>query len=662
MCVNHSTALVGQNFRLYNNTLALTIAIKQRNTLDIYTHNGSVTEFEYANNSELVIVQLNDCYSIGAYGFFNCSNLVSISLPNTITKIGNRTFSDCSKLCEIRIPQGVTEIEEFTFSYCKSLSTVIFHDSVEIIANYAFRDDISIMEIELPRYLKTLGKSVFTGCFNLTIRGNNLPSTLAELGPGTFSNCIRLTTISIPNSITILGNYLFNNCEKLTNVYFGPNISSIGDFCFYKCPFQSLPNLSNIISIGNYAFKSCSELKWLVLNPDIANLGEFAFGDCKVFNENWNKYYIYRYNFRKLSEIKNGAFYNCPYIRVNLSDRCTKIGKSAFYQHAHHLDELLGELPSKIEYIGDSAFETNLLYFYIPDRFNGLNAYYGDFTRINLPNTLQYLGKHAFHYSKVIIDKIPLNFTYIPDYSLGGGYINLELPNSIISIGDKAFEYAYIEKMVIPNSCLSIGNAAFYGSLIHEITFGQNIQSIGKLCFFRAILDCGLNLPGTLKIINESTFLNCIFQSQLYFREGIEIIGKNAFMIEDIMWTYYDIESPIEITFPRSLKVIEEKAFYNSIYVSYIHFLCNDFTICDYAFYGVGNLNLSRRHEYYSYYKQYFGIESPFDYIKYTNVPYIEFYGLAYSSVFKTILEFDQFFYNGRTITFGKKMHLAIHI
>ena len=76
--------------------------------------------------------------SIGDYAFDSCSDLISITIPNSITSIGNYAFSGCSSLASVIIGESVTSIGECAFFGCSGLTNITIPNSVVTIGNYAF--------------------------------------------------------------------------------------------------------------------------------------------------------------------------------------------------------------------------------------------------------------------------------------------------------------------------------------------------------------------------------------------------------------------------------------------------------------------------------------------------------------------------------------------
>ncbi|MDE6710631.1 MAG: leucine-rich repeat domain-containing protein, partial [Oscillospiraceae bacterium] len=70
--------------------------------------------------------------SIGGNAFYNCSNLSSVTIPDSVDTIGDHAFYGCSSLTSIEIPNSITSIGIGAFSNCTSLSQIIYKDGLDV--------------------------------------------------------------------------------------------------------------------------------------------------------------------------------------------------------------------------------------------------------------------------------------------------------------------------------------------------------------------------------------------------------------------------------------------------------------------------------------------------------------------------------------------------
>ena len=132
--------------------------------------------------------------AIGYCAFWGCSGLTSVTIPSSVTKIGDNTFSGCSGLTSVTIPSSVTEIGSSAFAYCRGLTSVT-----------------------IPSSVTKIGYETFAYCRGLT--SVTIPSSVTEIGDGAFQHCSGLTSVTIPSSVTEIGSSAFSGCSGLTSVY-----------------------------------------------------------------------------------------------------------------------------------------------------------------------------------------------------------------------------------------------------------------------------------------------------------------------------------------------------------------------------------------------------------------------------------------------------------
>ena len=148
--------------------------------------------FRISNVSSVSIP--NTVTKISDSAFENCLSLTSVNIPNSVTSIGQSAFYGCEKLTSITIPDGVTIIKDNTFAMCKKLSSINFGDSVE-----------------------SIGSSAFYGCESLT--SLVIPNTVSYIGFGAFGNCSGLQTLTFGSGLKSICTSSFYGNEILTDVY-----------------------------------------------------------------------------------------------------------------------------------------------------------------------------------------------------------------------------------------------------------------------------------------------------------------------------------------------------------------------------------------------------------------------------------------------------------
>ncbi len=182
------TLLIGTCF--YVN---IEMAVAEQEGDYIYTvKDGEATITEYIGEESVIIIPSTlgryPTVKIGDYAFDNkMGHLIeAVSIPNSVTNIGNYTFQNCKKLTNIIIPNSVTSIGEGAFVHC-----------------------ISLISATLPNSIETIGDRAFSYC--------------------------ALTSVFIPNNVTTIGNYAYQYCQFLTYVTIGKSVITMGDRVLDYC-------------------------------------------------------------------------------------------------------------------------------------------------------------------------------------------------------------------------------------------------------------------------------------------------------------------------------------------------------------------------------------------------------------------------------------------
>ncbi|MBO5464159.1 MAG: leucine-rich repeat domain-containing protein [Alistipes sp.] len=149
--------------------------------------------------------------------FKDCTTLLTITIPESVTNIGGYSFDGCVNLKDINMPNGLTTIEEGAFYDCTSLSEISIPSSVNTIKYDAFNGCTNLNNILFPNSVTTMGAGILCGCENLI--SVKLPENITAIGNTFFQDCTSLTEITIPSKVSSIGYYAFKNCTNLSCIY-----------------------------------------------------------------------------------------------------------------------------------------------------------------------------------------------------------------------------------------------------------------------------------------------------------------------------------------------------------------------------------------------------------------------------------------------------------
>ena len=211
----------------------------------------------------------NSVTNIGEWAFGSCSGLTSVTIPNSVTSIGSYAFSYCSGLTSITIPKSVSSIGICTFRDCTSLTSVTIPNSVTNIGRYAFQRCTSLTSVTIPNSVTTIESHAFSGCSGLTLV--TIPNSVMDIGSYAFYSCTGLSSITIPNSVTSIESYAFMDCSGLTSITSEATIPpSCGDASFFNVK-KSIPVYVPANSVEAYKkakeWKDFTNIQAIIVEP-----------------------------------------------------------------------------------------------------------------------------------------------------------------------------------------------------------------------------------------------------------------------------------------------------------------------------------------------------------------------------------------------------------
>jgi uncharacterized repeat protein (TIGR02543 family) len=198
-------------------------------TKQYYVYNSCATYYIPSTLRSVTVTGGNILYG----AFYYCRGLTSVTIPDSVTSIGDSAFYGCSGLTSFTIPDSVTSIGEGAFPGCSGLTTITIPDSVTSIGERAFMRCTGLTSVTIPDSVTSIGDSAFSGCSGLT--SITISDSVTSIGEGAFSGCSGLTSITIPSSVTSIGEDAFYNCSGLTSITIPSSVTSIGDSAFRGC-------------------------------------------------------------------------------------------------------------------------------------------------------------------------------------------------------------------------------------------------------------------------------------------------------------------------------------------------------------------------------------------------------------------------------------------
>ena len=184
---------------------------------------------------------------IGSYAFFGCSNLIGITIPEAVISIGDYAFSGCSSIAyfngeegELNVPSKVVTIGNHAFKDLSLITKVVVPNSVTSIGEGAFRGCNSLVEMTLPFVGETATGTTNEGLLGYIFNGtgSNKPGTVQQYYHSSgwnyyyIPNTLRIITVTNTNRISYGA---FMNCDFIETITLPDTVESIGDKAFYNC-------------------------------------------------------------------------------------------------------------------------------------------------------------------------------------------------------------------------------------------------------------------------------------------------------------------------------------------------------------------------------------------------------------------------------------------
>ena len=559
-----------QNFTFTFDNIVLTYKVldSDKQTCAVKSADKSITKAPIPpsvtyNGKEYTVTQIADS------AFFECKQLTTVSIPNTVTYIGWRTFIR-SALTAVTIPSSVQTIETGAFSQTPLTSVVI------------------------PNSVTRLGEFAFYKCTNL--KNVTLSNSLTTITQDAFSSCSALESIILPPKITKIVDNAFANCTKLSAIYMGPNISSIGNNAFKNdvalskifitradppsmeaASFPTFTTLPSVYVPAGAKSKYTTSENWKLFATQ-ATTSEIAATPSQLTY--YDERTIYGHS---PATVSSGTTSTKSYILALGNDvNCRTALKSSgvldvskvFWESEKpsqvYVDNngiitcLATELETPVAVTAKSlyangpilqvnittgipyTYENETLYYTVTNETTKtcsvVSAKRYAITNATIPEkailkgkeyTVTSIGELAFFNCKGLTTvSIPNTVTSTGYRSFyGAGLTSLTIPASLRTIGDCSFEYNNFTTVEIPNSVQEMGRYAFNNCRkLTNVTIGNSIPAINNYAFRECTELESIILPPSVTSIGNYAFEGCTKLKSIYIGHRVDAIGKDAFL------------------------------------------------------------------------------------------------------------------------------------
>lgn len=447
---------------------------------------ASCFNFDSSTNT---IIGLSDSYSIQ-----KCStDLVIPSKINNkyVLNIKEGAFSNNSVITSVKFNSDnkITKINTAVFSSMPNLKEVVLPASLESIENYAFPNDSKLTVINFPETLTSIGEGAFTSTGLTSIDLKNVQ----KIGQNAFSS-IKLVSLKIPNTVKSMGNGAFLNLNGTLKELIVENsnnvLNSTSDGTFLKNVQSFIGNTPTITKLT------------------IKNYDNIDYTFTSIFP------YVEELNIENVNSLSgSGMFANILSLKKVTLKNVKSIGQAVFYGDTS-LKTI--NLPEKLENLAsESISNTGVEELIIPSTLKNYdNAFEGNLKlkKVIIKKGVTSISEHAF------IRCTSLN--------------SVEIPNTVSSIGNHAFDGNILQNLDLPKSVVNLGGSAFWSSTIEKIIIKSNITNY----------------------INDAVCSNNCNVKEIVLEDGVDEIAFNP-------PEYGILSSVVKIIVPKSVTKVKDGAF-----------------------------------------------------------------------------------------------------
>ena len=501
----------------------------------------------------------DDCRIIHSNVFENCSDLESIVIPNSVQQIGSSAFNGCSKLsvnfessskilddqsldvfnnaASFVFPDSVTELKESDISNWTNLKKITIPSSIISIEPGAFKNLPELEEIVVGKnnkfyhvsnecLIETESKTLILGCKNSIIPSEEGITAIADFA---FNGAVNLSDIKIPQTVTTIGEDSFLDCENVV-ISFEENSSLQTSLSIFK-NVKGIEIPDNVSEIADNQFKGSETLSSVVFHSGVTSIGESAFRGCTALSlvtfDSSSNVVIGEQAFRDCDSLVTISLPSCE-LGLNAFQGCDNLTGVSFVGDQVSIGESTFEKCSSLATV---SFEETVIVSNVGDEaFRGCSK----LASFSIKGNNCTIGEKAFYDCRSLtsvnvsgIDSIEREAFRGCDLITSVKIIGSSVADS--HIGSKAFVSCSNITSVTLGGIEIIEEGAFTDcGAIDTFIFTDNaIKTIESEAFKNSFNNVNLNIPGTISVIQSSTFSKCDINT-ITLGEGVKTIGESA--------------------------------------------------------------------------------------------------------------------------------------
>lgn len=517
------------------------------------------------------------------YGAFRKSNFMEVSIPDTVTEIGSRAFVNSSKLKSIRLPRNLQNLGRYTFSGCTMLSSVSLEKKLTALEEGVFKNCISLKKITLPASVQSIGESAFENCYKLSsvkfnkklryiddyafyrdyaLKSVSIPSKVTSVGRMAFYACSDLASVRFANAKTRLETGVFRRCTSLRKAVLPKSIKNVPESAFQGCSELSRVSLPKTVSIiKKRAFANCDSLKVLKLNAKAYAIGDQAFAGSGLRKIKMNS---------NMQFIGNGAFQGTNIRNITLKSKITFIGNRVF-ANCEKLKRI--NIPSSVKGINPGAFNNCISLQKI--NVAAGNADYCSVAGVLYNKSKTKLIQYPLHKTSKSF-RTPRGLKRIRSNAFSGNPYLRSATISADSIGKYAFsDMRNLRSVTVLSGTKKMERGVFSENKnLARIALPDSVSSIGSRAFANTKVRT-VHIPSRLVFLSGNAFENCNKLTAFTGGKGGKYRVRDGVLYNRSLTTLikYPARKTTKVfTVPSSVREVKSSAFENVSYLQKLYF------------------------------------------------------------------------------------------